>query len=62
MRLKRCLPALWLVVAALASLLVSVNAAVPVGFTDELVDNIDQAISLAFLPDGRMLIGECDDI
>lgn len=65
MRPTRCLPVLWLVgtFAALASLLVSpANAAVPAGFTDELVDNINQAISLAFLPDGRMLIGECDDI
>jgi hypothetical protein len=57
----RCLPALRLLatVAAFASLLAvsPTNAAVPAGFTDELFDNIDQAISLVFLPDGRMLIG-----
>ena len=41
---------------AFAVLAPPASAAVPPGFTDELVDNMDQAISLAFLPDGRMLI------
>ena len=49
-----------MLLATLAALAIvaPVNAAVPAGFTDELVDNIDQAMSLVFLPDGRMLIGE----
>jgi len=44
--------------ASLCLLAIAVQAALPAGFIKEKLMDIEQAMSMVFLPDGRLLVGE----
>lgn len=45
--------------AAVALVAAVVQANVPNGFVNEKLMDVQQAMSMAFLPDGRLLVGTC---